>query len=370
MKSTSFYTSVVGAVLVLFIFALPAHAAVVRSGESIVLAKESVVPSDFYVAGNDVHISGDVEGDVYVLGGTVALQGKIKGDVVVLGGTVSINGPVGDDVRVIGGKVTVVEIVAGDVVMAGGSLMIVSSAKIAGDVLFYGNRMETEGSIGGTITAHAQSLSVNGAAGAIDAVVSGAFSLGAEADIKKDITYEGFMDVTRAPNASVGGTITHQDADSGESRPFEKRLPLWFMALFSALASVLLLRDHLAAMFSSHGHTLVWSGFLGLGTVLAIPIVCGLLFVSMLGMLLGACLAFLYCAALLLSFILVHVFAGALIAKVVIKKYTVNWLWAFIGVCVTQAVLLVPVVGALVVALGTVVVLGMIVYYAYVHLRV
>jgi len=256
------------------------------------------------------------------------------------------------------------------VVVVGGSLMLVSSAKVAGDVLFYGNRLETEGTIGGAITAHAQSLSVNGAVGSIDAVVSGAFSLGAEADIKKDITYEGFMDVTRAPNASVGGIINHQDSSTNESRPFEKHLPLWFMALFSALAAVLLLREHLSAMFSSHGHTLVWSGFLGLGTVLAIPIVCGLLFVSMLGMILGACLAFLYGALLLLSFILVHVFVGALIAKMVIKKYTVTWLWAFIGVCVTQAALLVPVIGTLAVAVGTVVVLGMVVYYAYTHLRV
>ncbi len=294
----------------------------------------------------------------------------MKGDVVVLGGTVALNGPVGDDVRVVGGKVTAADTVAGDVVVVGGSLMVVSSAKIDGDVLFYGNRLETEGVVKGMINANTQSLTVNGPIGSIDAVISGSFLLGAKAQVEKGISYESLHEVVRAPDAVVGGTINRNGGSIEESRPFEKRLPLWFMALFSALASVLLLRTHLSAMFESHGHTLLWSGFLGLGTVLAIPIVCGLLFVSMLGMLLGACLAFLYAALLLLSFILVQVFVGALIAKVVVKKYTVNWLWTFVGVCVTQAVLLIPILGMLMVALGTVVVLGMIVYYAYVHLRV
>ena len=353
----------------MFLLVSPAEAAVIRSGQSVVITKDSIVPGDFYVAGNDVHISGDVQGDVYIAGGTVEIQGKIDHNVVVLGGTVSVNGPVGGSIHVVGGKVTIANAVSHDVVVAGGSLIIVSSAHVDGDVLFYGNRLETEGLVKGIINANTESLTINGPVGSVDAVVGGQFLLDAHAQVSKDIIYQSTENMIRTPDASVSGTINHKKGEA-TTNPLQSHLPLWFTALFSALVAVLLLRPHLSSMFSAHGHTFIWSGFLGLGTLLAVPLVCGLLFVSMLGALLGTFVALLYISLLVLSFVLVHVFTGALIAKVVTQKYTVNWLWTFVGVCVTQAVLLIPVIGIISVFLGSTVVLGMVVYYTYVHLRV
>lgn len=363
-----------GALLFLFVCLFSgaelAHAAVWRTGDNVSIAEDKVVSADFYGFGSDVHLSGAVEGDVYVAGGTVTLNGPITGDVVVLGGTVLINGPVSDDVRVIGGKVVIGKDVGGDVVVAGGSLSILSTAHVGGDLFFYGGVIDVGGTVKGVLQINAETLTVDGEVGSLSVHATQGLILKENAHVLGTVVYESPSVLSRAPSAEVDGDVSRQETRTSDpTNILGSLLPLWFMALFGALVAVLLLKDTLLTLFSKETHSLGFYGLLGLGALCLTPIASALLIVVWPGMLLGIILLAVYVALAVASFVLAHIFVGALIAKLVVKHYKVTWLWAVVGVCAFEGVLRLPFIGLLVGAVMMALTSGILVSYIYVRAR-
>ncbi len=346
------------------------HAMVWRAGDTVSIAEDQVVLGDFYSVGSDVHLSGHVDGDVYVVGGTVTLNGPISGDVVVLGGTVIVNGPVEDDVRVLGGKVVVGGQVGGDVVVVGGSLAVLSSAHVGGEAFFYGVTAEVGGVIKGALRVNADTLVVSGSAGSLDAHASQGVSLRDGAHILGTVSYESPRSLDRAPSAVVDGELTQRASERVSlGTILGSYLPLWFMALFASLVSVLLLRDFLATLLKTETRSLGLRGLSGLGVLCVTPIVATLLIVVWPGLLLGVLLFVVYVAILVVAFIIAHVYVGALLAKLIIKEYKVTWFWTALGVGLFEGVIRIPIVGFLVAVVVMALVSGMLAHHAYLRIR-
>ncbi len=352
-----------------FLVPMQASAAVVRSGDAVSVAESEVVPGDFYVAGGDVTISGVVEGDAYVTGGRVTINGTIRGDVFALGGTVNIHGAVTDDLRVVGGNVVVAESVGGDVAVFAGELATLSTAHVDGEILFYGGRAIIEGEIDGAVHARADSLDLQGRAGAVDATLTGPLVLSDSAYVEGDVAYQSPAELERAPQAIVDGETVRRSAAEEQTRIFDLLLPFWFMALFSALVAVLLLKDRLVGVLALRSRGYGLAAALGLGILFLVPFSFMLLFASVLGALVGGLILVVYLGLLLASAIAMHVFAGALIARVVIKEYRISWLYASLGVVAVQGILLVPIAGLAAVFVLFSTTLGLLSEYLYRSIR-
>ena len=78
--------------------------------------------NDRWVAGDDVAVTGKVEGDAFLAGGRSRVDGRVDGDVVVTGGTIEVRGEVSEDVYAAGGDVRIDARVAGDARAAADSL--------------------------------------------------------------------------------------------------------------------------------------------------------------------------------------------------------------------------------------------------------
>ncbi len=66
-----------------------------RMGSNVVVGSDEVVDRNFFASGQNVTISGTINGDLYATGGTIIIDGVVNGDVLVAGGVVRITGKVG-----------------------------------------------------------------------------------------------------------------------------------------------------------------------------------------------------------------------------------------------------------------------------------
>jgi hypothetical protein len=323
------------------------------------VAQDSVVPGDFYAFGGDVTISGVVEGDVYVMGGTLTLNGKVEGDVLALGGTVAIHGTVGDDLRVLGGKVVVGQSVGGDIAVFGGSLLTLSTAKVGGEVLFYGGEATIAGEVAGAVHARAEGLTIDGKVGAIDAALSRHLSFTNAAYVAGDVSYESNEELSRTPESVIEGNVVHRDRADAPAR-FHGFFPYWLTALFSVLVAVFFARERLLGMIRARGNALPMSAAIGFGILFLTPLAFGLLMASVLGLAVGVLLFALYLALMTFTAIAMHIVLGAFIAKYTVKEYRVSWTFAIAGFVAVQAALFVPIVGPLAIFALFLITLGMI----------
>ncbi|MBX9906902.1 polymer-forming cytoskeletal protein [Patescibacteria group bacterium] len=347
-----------------------ADAAVIRSGTTVAVTESDKIDGDFYALGDGVHVSGVITGDLYVIGGTVTVDGEVKGDIVVLGSTVTVHGKVGDDVRILGGKAILASAIGGDVFGGAGTLSLLSSGSVAGDVIFYGGSADIDGPVKGRVYTRSESLAINASVGSVDTVLEGQLSLGNSAVVSGNLDYETDEDIARDPGSSVVGTVNKRADSSSEDSPFfVSFVSVMFMTLFVALIMVLLFRTDLTRMFALHTPRMGLCGFIGLGVLIGTPLLSVLLGVTILGMLAALLLSFLYLALLVAALIVMHIYVGAYVLKVLKKEHTVSWLSAVVGVLLTQSLFLVPVLGPLLVLLAFLITLGTIVFHIFTSFR-
>lgn len=353
------------ALAAVFLFvALPADAAVFRSGERVSVPEDAKVTEDFYSAGNAIHLSGPVEGDVYALGSDVVINGSVSGDVVVVGGSVTVNGSVGDDVRVVGGNVIVGGAVSGDVVAAGAKVNILSSSRVNGMLHVYGGEAVVEGEVVGAVQGVVDTLRIDGKVDSIDVRAEHALVLGDTASVVGAVNYTSINELSRGAQSTIGGTVSRKEPIV-EEQAVPINLTFFFMTLFAALVSVLVARNFLTTLFRTEITHFALSGLVGLAVVTIVPFVVVVLCVVLLGLIVGTIVGGLYLALLCCALAIVPVCVGAFVAKLAIKEYTVSWLWTGVGVVCMHALFLIPLVGPLTLLVIFLVCVGMLARYFY-----
>ncbi len=359
--------------LCLFV-ALAPHAyasPVIRTGKAISLKADQSVAGDFYAVGGSLTNSASVGGDSYVVAGTVTQDGSTTVDFSALAGRVELHAPVGDDVRVVGGNVIIADKVGGDLVVVGGELTVLSTADIAGDIIFYGGTLTVEGPVHGSIFARAEHVRVDTTVGKdIDATAKSGLVFGAHANIAGNTIYRSPKEATRANAAVFGGSLS-RDAEAiftsdQNSRP--SLVPL-FVLLFTGFVARFLCASWLTPFFArlktTYGHALL----AGFAALILVPVAVLLLFVSVLGALLGGAVLSLYAALLLVAVGVAGVFLGGLISHVVTGKVSYKVLWVLVGTGVFYTMQFIPYIGGLCAFALVLTVFGGFVIHAYRQLR-
>lgn len=148
--------------LVLFLLTLPVVAvqAETRLGDSIVISE--AVMEDLYALGGRLRIDGSVDGDAVLAAGTVAIEGNVEGDVSAGGGQIEISGGVGDDLRAAAGNVTLRGFVTDHAVIVGGAVSIAEGSAIAGRTWIAAGTLDMAGQIGADLRVYARTVVIAG----------------------------------------------------------------------------------------------------------------------------------------------------------------------------------------------------------------
>jgi cytoskeletal protein CcmA (bactofilin family) len=291
-----------------------------------------------YAAGASVRLSTAVDGDFVAAGGSVVIDQPVKGDVTIAGGSVSVRAPVGDDVRAAGGDVTIESTINGELFAAGGNIALGKGSRIANAATLYAGNVTVDGKIDGPLKVGAQRVTINGEVNGDVRLYAEKIELGPTARIVGTLQYPISADLKKSEGAAVSGAITRAMPDvsarEGNSatrewhRGMQSANPMWAGSIFTfvALLACAAVLPLVFPTFSDQASSTVQNSpgqaaALGFASLLLVPVLAGMLFITILGIPLGMALLMLYPALLLVGYV-VGVRYIARRAEIAIRKDT------------------------------------------------
>jgi cytoskeletal protein CcmA (bactofilin family) len=258
-----------------------------------------VVDGDYFAFGETVEISGTINGDLYASGGQVIIDGRVNGDVLVAGGRVSLSGTVSQDVRAVGGQIAITGNVGRNLTVAGGNVEIASSAVVSGGVVAAGGSVDLAAPVGGAAKIAAGTLIIaNRIAGDVEAAV-GTMRIASKAEIGGNVTYWSGQEAAVSEGARINGKIV-RNIPPERPQIFPAAFFAWLVFVAINFVCTLIL-GLLSARFLPRYHQSVITTLserpgasLGIGFIAAVvvPVVCALLFATVLAIPLALILLF------------------------------------------------------------------------------
>ena len=241
-----------------------------------------VVDGDYFAFGETVEISGTINGDLYASGGQVVIDGRVNGDVLVAGGRVRLSGTVSQNVRAAGGQVAIAGNVGRNLTVAGGNVEIASSAVVRGGVVAAGGSIDLAAPIGGAAKIAAGTLIIaNRIAGDVEAAV-GTLRIASRAEIDGNVSYWSGREAAVSEGARIKGKIVRNvPRERPRFVPWLVFVSINFVCtlILGLLSARFLPRYHQSAITTLRERP--WAS-LGVGfiAVVALPVVCALLFAT------------------------------------------------------------------------------------------
>lgn len=312
------------------------------------------INGDFFAAGEEVEISGTVQGDLYAAGANVVINGTVEGDVLAAGGSVRITGAVDQDVRVAGGQLDITGTIGGNVTAVGGDIAFSEAGSVAGNIVTAGGNIVLASDTGGDITSAGGNISIAGNVGGKVSNHSDALRLSSNAQIRKTLTYWSPQEASIDSNAKVVGGVTFNQS-ARKTMPDKKVLEtiagikvIKHLAAFGAFLIISLLIMRFFPVFAERTRdTLMTRPWQSLGTGVlfyaAVPFICVILMLTIIGLPLGTIGLLFYIPLLYLG-----KFASILtMGRLIFKNKSASWA-IIAGTVVFYALRLIPFVGGLI----------------------
>lgn len=348
MKKAIFFTT-----FVLLLVPTLAFGATLRGGTHYTLPADETVEGNLYIGAGGATINGVVTGDLVAAGGTITVTGTVQGDVLVAGGTLSLGGKLGDDVRIAGGNIDISTEVPGDLTVAGGDVGIFPAGAVRGDVLAAGGNVKIAGPVNGIISGAAGTLTLASTVGGNVDVRVGNLVLESGASLAGDLKYEAKQEATIASGATIAGKTEFREARWNHFGFALGGAAIigWFISVIAMLVAAVVL----VLIFPRFSEALVartmkafWRHALyGLLFLIVTPIVSTLLFVTVIGWMLGLALLVIYGLFVMFASAYGNILLGTYLMRIARKKeqLPLHWTTAVIGVLIASFIGLVPVIG-------------------------
>lgn len=338
---------------------LSASAATYVNARTLVISEPST--ENLYLSGTDVTVAAPVQGDVIAAGGTVTLAGDVDGDAMLAGGTVAVDRGVTGDVRIVGAQVVATGAIEGDLSIAAGSVTASTTARdmriIAGSVRVMGS--------GGDVTIYGADIQLSGVFdGDIEILASDRLTVAEGTVVNGSLRYDAPQQVVIPASAVVSEGVVYTGSSS--FLPTVEQAKTFAIAGASVLfvvriLAVLIAASLLAGLFPIFSQmvankTLAYTpgrfalfALLGFAVLFATPVLILLLLVSFVGM--GVALPLLagYLLLLMIGYLYAGIITGAALGRGLMKRTTVTWKLALLGMLALCLIGTVPVVGSLIV---------------------
>lgn len=313
--------------------AIPSAFAVEFKADEEIFLSEPLL-DDTYVAGGIVTIDENTIGDLYIAGGTITVNGNVEGDLVIAAGEVTVNGDISDDLRIAGGTISITGNIGDDVIATSGRLEVGSDTLIGGTLVVGNGYANIMGTINEDVKGGGGRITLGGVVyGDVVLEVQESLMLTDSARINGNLIYTSLREAELG-NDQVSGYIEF-NKQAVEDKSVGKQVSDFFtkwhlIFLVFKYLSILLLTIIIVSLFPAcliRGSKIAmehpWRS-LGLGLVIAICAVAAtvILLISMI----GAPIAGMIVAILIITMYVAKVFAGTFIGGLLIKpKKMTKW---------------------------------------------
>lgn len=356
---------------------LSASAATYLNARTLVISEPST--ENLYLSGTDVTLAVPVEGDVIAAGGTVTLAGDVDGDATLAGGTVSVDRRVTGDVRIVGAQVVATGAIDGDLAVAAGSVTASTSAR---DMRIIAGTVRVTGS-GGDVTIYGADIQLSGVFdGDIEILASDRLTVAEGTVVNGSLRYDAPQQVVIPASATISEGVVYTGSSS--FLPTVEQAKTFAIAGASVLfvvriLAVLIAASLLAGLFpvfsqmvadKTLAHTpgrFALLALLGFAVLFATPVLILLLLISFVGIGVAFPLLAGYLLLLMIGYLYAGVITGAALGRGLMKRTTVTWRLALLGMLALSLIGTVPAIGSLVVFVLFLASLGAITAIAYRH---
>ena len=324
-----------------------------------VLERGAVHVGDYFAAGNNIEISGEVKGDVYAFGQQVVIDGKVDGDVIVGGGTIDISGEILGSIRSMSGQILITGTIGRNVTLIAGNAQLLYPAKIAGSIVCLAGNTDLAASIGAGARVMSSNLRVSGDIKNKLYAQVGELRLTSHALIGGDLEYSSNTEALIDPQAQILGKVITQPAafsDVFKGKWLEgfflisKIAGLLMNFLFSFVIGWVLIRAYphrLEAILHALTTNPMKSFGLGIMIVVILPLASLLLLITILGVpfalaLMGFNVIFFYAA----KTIPIMYVSNRYLTKLHLKPNSLSLF--FVGLVIYFLLVRIPVVGILI----------------------
>lgn len=363
MSKTRIISIIVGGVLMVAAFSV--QAATFQSKDTIYVGEDEVISNNFFAAGSSITVDGKVQGDIICAGRSITINGFVDGDVLCAGQSITINGEVRGNVRAAGSSITINGKVARNVMVAGSEINLGNKAEVAWDMMFAGAFADIHGQVkrdlegagnklvvGGTI---ARNVMLFSDSGKHDKQSDSSITILKSAVINGDLTYTSGFEADIEEGAMVKGETTHHERMMGANKGDGSFIAVWLwwkiISIFAALLIGLVLVSWLRRPVEAISQRMFVKPFktLGYGLLFSIitPIVCFLLFMTVIGIPLALAILALWFIALWLAKIITAIVVVLEIMKRRSSEQTRKTLVVpmIVGIVVSYIIFAIPVLG-------------------------
>ena len=300
------------------------HAATFKAGENVIIEESEVIDDDVYIVGGNVTVKGTVKGDLYILAGNARVSGSVGRSLHVAAADARIDGHIGWSAHVAATSLRMQGHVERDLMIAAGQSEIERENKVLGSLFLGAGQGRVEGDVSKDIYGGVADMSLNGTVGHNVVVDVEELSLLSEAHVKGDLIYTSAKPAKIHDGAKVDGKTEWKKRHRKPAPPPERGGPsvLFFLWRLLSTLMVAMLVLALAPRFSQQVSDTIkrqpWMS-MGVGFALgvAVPILCLILLVTVIGIPLSLMAGMTYGIALYVSPIFVGLFIGQLIMQLV-----------------------------------------------------
>lgn len=289
--------SIAALAVVLPALVTPVVASVITA-EFFVVDDDNPIDEDAYVAATSARIDGLVDGDLTIVTGTMTISGTVTGSVTALtSGTVRIEdgGTIEGSLRTASPAVVIDGQVHGDLLVTAASLTIGTTGSAGRDAVFFGGTLRIDGELGRDLRGRMINASVNGVVGNDVDIAVERLTIGSDADIAGDVLYRSPNGAAIADGATIAGEVVELPAQSN----FFYGLILTLANIISFLGFILvgifalwLVRASGEAAVEAMQTSPIKTLLIGIGVVVAAPLVLVVLAGTLVGLPLALVLIF------------------------------------------------------------------------------
>lgn len=270
----------------------------VITAEIFIVEEGNPITEDVYVASTSGRVEGLIDGDLTIVTGNLTITGTITGSVSALtSGTVRVEagGVIEGSLRSASPSVEIDGTVAGDVLVTAGTFTIGEQGTVGKDAIHFGATFRNEGSLGRDLRGRLVTAVVDGAVGRDIDIAVELLTIGPDATVGGDVLYRSPNDASIAQGAEIAGEVVALPAQSN-----------FFYGLLLTMANIVTFLGFILAglfafwMFRATGEASVEAIeknpiktlLIGIGVVVAGPIVLVLLAGTLVGLPLALILGF------------------------------------------------------------------------------
>jgi cytoskeletal protein CcmA (bactofilin family) len=324
-------------------------APLIASGQEVGFKTER---GNLYSAGATVSITENAPNDIIAAGGDVTISGTAGNELLAAGGSITLSGKTAGDARAAGGNITLAGTVGGEMVLAGGKIHLLPGAAVKGGLFAASGEIMLEGAVGGGARIIGGTVTINGTIGKDAEIKAERLVIGRNARIQGGLRYEAPEEAQIDQGAVIAGGKQFTRTEFRPRREEIRKImgAFWIAKLFAVMTAgiviFLLLPQRTAEVTALGVNRFGQELLIGFLVLVAVPALMLLLFMTLLGSLLGAVALFLYIAFLLLSSVFGALIFTRLISGSVFRKDpALTWPMILAGVLVYQVLGLIPFLG-------------------------